>query len=113
MEGKRPATTRIEAYMLLISIATFCISGLTDEEMPLPVFLAIFVSMIVTALFMVSRKRYSWIVTLLYYVFMILLSLYYMEHLGTFVFFLLFGTNIALAFMAFSENERLVHKIFL
>lgn len=99
--------------MLLITVATFCISGLTDEEMTFPVLLAMFVSMFVTVLFTVSRKRYSWIVALLYYVFMILLSLYYMEHLGTLVFLLLFATNIALAFMAFSENERLVHKIFL
>ena len=113
MEGKRPATTRTELYMLLITLAVLLILGIVDVEMPFIPFLSVALSLFVTALFMISRKRYSWIVAFLYYVFMIPLLLYFHNQIDPLATILLLATYVALALMAFSENERLVHKIFL
>lgn len=113
MEGKRLATTRTETYMALITIAALFIPGFVDEEMPLLVALLIIASVFVTSLFSVSRRRYSWIVAFLYYVFMIPILLYFIDQITPFAMILSLAIFIALAFMAFSENERIVHKIFL
>ena len=113
MEGKKLATTRTESLMIAISTVAVIIIGILEGEVPNYIALLVFVSIAVTVFFSASRKRYSWIVTLFYYVFMIVLVLCSRNQIYPLSTITLLAEHIFLAFLAFSEDERLIHKIFL
>ncbi len=114
MKEKRVATTKSELIMVLVSVLGFFALGLLVEPSPTEdiFFFSLFGMFIVLPILLGIRKRYSWFLTLFYYLYMIVLTLLFsMQHptsvtlVSILVFLILIGNTL-------SENERLIHKVF-
>ncbi len=114
MKEKRVATTKPELIMVLVSFLGLILMWLLDElSRTEDIFYYSWLGMfIVLPIFLVIRKRYSWFLTLFYYLCMVAITLLFsMQHpfsitlVSILVLLILIGITL-------SENERLIHKVF-
>lgn len=115
MTERRVATTNLELTMLLLSFAGLIVMALLDDldRLADTFYYSYFGSFIVLPVFLYFRKRWSWILALLYFLYMFVLTLLLLIQHPIVVTFVYSSLFLFLVIATLSENERIIHKVFI